>query len=167
MTINSNLTLGGSAVFELNRTNTPANSDRVAGLASVVPYELALRQAEATFNRARSAHELAAAQAKRFAELTATRSVSAQEASEAQLRRDMAQQERLERITTAANHLLAILNDILLPELEKHQVRFIRRRHWNTKIKAWVRKFFRDEIAPIITPRITRAPRMPQNSTRC
>ena len=46
----------------------------------------------------------------------------------------------------------AILNDILLPELEKHQVRFIRRRHWNTKIKAWVRKFFRDEIAPIITP---------------
>ena len=46
----------------------------------------------------------------------------------------------------------AILNDILLPELEKHQVRFIRRRYWNTKIKAWVRKFFRDEIAPIITP---------------
>ncbi len=40
----------------------------------------------------------------------------------------------------------AILNDILLPELEKHQVRFIRRRQWNTKIKAWVRKFFRDEI---------------------
>lgn len=28
----------------------------------------------------------------------------------------------------------AILNDILLPELEKHQVRFIRRRHWTTKI---------------------------------
>ncbi|MDU7556315.1 MAG: RNA degradosome polyphosphate kinase, partial [Pseudomonas sp.] len=46
----------------------------------------------------------------------------------------------------------AILNDILLPELEKHQVRFIRRRYWNTKIKVWVRKFFRDEIAPIITP---------------
>jgi RND family efflux transporter MFP subunit len=56
-------------------------------------FELALRQAEATFNRARSAHELAAAQAKRFAELAASRSVSAQEASEAQLRRDMAQQE--------------------------------------------------------------------------
>ena len=33
----------------------------------------------------------------------------------------------------------AILNDILLPELEKHQVRFIRRRNWNTKIKTWVR----------------------------
>ena len=45
-----------------------------------------------------------------------------------------------------------ILNDILLPELEKHQVRFIRRRHWTTKIKTWVRRYFRDEIAPIITP---------------
>ncbi|MEG3008094.1 MAG: polyphosphate kinase 1, partial [Pseudomonas sp.] len=46
----------------------------------------------------------------------------------------------------------AILNDILLPELEKHQVRFIRRRNWTTKIKTWVRRYFRDEIAPIITP---------------
>jgi polyphosphate kinase len=46
----------------------------------------------------------------------------------------------------------AILNDILLPELEKHQVRFIRRRHWTAKLKAWVRRYFRDEIAPIITP---------------
>lgn len=56
-------------------------------------FQLALRQAEATFSRARSALELAAAQAKRFEELVATRSVSAQEASEAQLRREMAQQE--------------------------------------------------------------------------
>src|SRR5471032_444354 len=46
----------------------------------------------------------------------------------------------------------AILNDILLPELEKHQVRFIRRRYWTAKLKAWVRRYFRDEIAPIITP---------------
>ena len=46
----------------------------------------------------------------------------------------------------------AILNDTLLPALEKHQVRFIRRRHWNTKLKVWVRRYFRDEIAPIITP---------------
>jgi polyphosphate kinase len=46
----------------------------------------------------------------------------------------------------------AILNDMLLPELEKHQVRFIRRRYWTTKLKTWVRRYFRDEIAPIITP---------------
>ncbi|MBD9413753.1 polyphosphate kinase 1 [Pseudomonas sp. PDM16] len=46
----------------------------------------------------------------------------------------------------------ALLNDVLLPELAKHQVNFIRRRHWTTKIKTWVRRYFRDEIAPIITP---------------
>ncbi|SDI25612.1 polyphosphate kinase 1 [Pseudomonas panipatensis] len=46
----------------------------------------------------------------------------------------------------------SILNDVLLPELAKHGVRFIRRRYWTPKIKAWVRRFFRDEIAPIITP---------------
>lgn len=46
----------------------------------------------------------------------------------------------------------AILNDVLLPELEKHAIRFIRRRHWTPKLKTWVRRFFRDEIAPIITP---------------
>ncbi|WP_263143904.1 polyphosphate kinase 1 [Pseudomonas sp. RIT-PI-AD] len=46
----------------------------------------------------------------------------------------------------------AILNDVLLPELAKHQVNFIRRRYWTPKLKAWVRRYFRDEIAPIITP---------------
>ena len=28
----------------------------------------------------------------------------------------------------------------------------IRDSHWTTKIKTWVRRYFRDEIAPIITP---------------
>ncbi|WP_043307977.1 polyphosphate kinase 1 [Pseudomonas sp. ML96] len=46
----------------------------------------------------------------------------------------------------------AVLNDLLLPELAKHQVNFIRRRYWTPKIKTWVRRYFRDEIAPIITP---------------
>ncbi|WP_027896476.1 polyphosphate kinase 1 [Zestomonas thermotolerans] len=46
----------------------------------------------------------------------------------------------------------AILNDVLFPELAKHHINFIRRRHWTTKLKAWVRRYFRDEIAPIITP---------------
>ena len=46
----------------------------------------------------------------------------------------------------------AVLNDVLLPALAKHQINFIRRRHWTTKLKSWVRRYFRDEIAPIITP---------------
>ncbi|SEJ40122.1 polyphosphate kinase 1, partial [Azotobacter beijerinckii] len=46
----------------------------------------------------------------------------------------------------------AILNEVLLPELAKHQINFIRRRHWTSKIKAWVRRYFREEVVPIITP---------------
>ncbi|HLV17399.1 MAG TPA: polyphosphate kinase 1 [Pseudomonas sp.] len=46
----------------------------------------------------------------------------------------------------------SILHDVLLPELAKQQIRFIRRRNWNGKIKAWVRRYFREEIAPIMTP---------------
>ncbi|MGL4317883.1 MAG: polyphosphate kinase 1 [Pseudomonas sp.] len=46
----------------------------------------------------------------------------------------------------------ALLNDVLLPELAKHQINFIRRRTWTVKLKTWVRRYFRDEIAPIITP---------------
>ena len=46
----------------------------------------------------------------------------------------------------------AILNDVLLPALAEHQIRFIRRRHWTAKLKTWVRRYFCDEIAPIVTP---------------
>jgi len=45
-----------------------------------------------------------------------------------------------------------ILNEILLPALAKHQINFIRRRQWTPKIKTWVRRYFREEIAPIVTP---------------
>ena len=62
----------------------------------------------------------------------------------------------LSRITEVVHEQVsrqyAILNDVLLPALAEHQIRFIRRRLWTPKIKTWVRRYFRDEIAPIITP---------------
>ncbi|KAF1054521.1 MAG: Polyphosphate kinase [Stenotrophomonas maltophilia] len=57
-----------------------------------------------------------------------------------------------EQVHEQVSRQYSILNDILLPDLAKHGIRFIRRRYWTPKIKAWVRRFFRDEIAPIITP---------------
>lgn len=45
-----------------------------------------------------------------------------------------------------------ILNDILLPELAKQDIRFIRRRKWTSAIKIWGKEYFDAEIAPIITP---------------
>ena len=46
----------------------------------------------------------------------------------------------------------SILNDVLLPELARQKIRFIRRRQWTPQHALWVRRFFRDEIAPIISP---------------
>ena len=45
----------------------------------------------------------------------------------------------------------AILNDILLPELEQQKIRFLRRRRWTHQQTLWVRRFFREEIAPIVS----------------
>lgn len=62
----------------------------------------------------------------------------------------------LEQISTLVHEQVArqyhILNEVLLPALEQHQIRFIRRHNWTLKIKNWVRKYFREEIAPIMTP---------------
>ena len=44
-----------------------------------------------------------------------------------------------------------ILNEILLPEMEQHGIRFLRRRNWDAKIRSWVKNYFDTEIAPIIT----------------
>ena len=45
-----------------------------------------------------------------------------------------------------------ILNEHILPELEAHGIRIVRRTQWNHKQKLWVRRYFRDEVAPLITP---------------
>jgi len=62
----------------------------------------------------------------------------------------------LARISELAHEQVArqydILNNILLPELAKQHIHFIRRRRWTTKLKTWVRRYFREEIAPIVSP---------------
>ncbi len=57
-----------------------------------------------------------------------------------------------ELVHEQVNRQYQILNDILLPELAKQNIHFIRRRKWTSKIKAWVKEYFEAEIAPIITP---------------
>lgn len=45
-----------------------------------------------------------------------------------------------------------ILNDILIPALEEHNVRFVRRNQWSEAQKEWVANYFQDEIMPVISP---------------
>src|ERR1700761_3343426 len=46
----------------------------------------------------------------------------------------------------------AILNDKILPELARHGIRIVRRNEWSHKQKLWVRRYFRHEVAPLVTP---------------
>ncbi len=45
-----------------------------------------------------------------------------------------------------------ILNERILPELVAQGIRIVRRTQWTHKQKLWVRRYFRDEVAPLITP---------------
>ena len=46
----------------------------------------------------------------------------------------------------------ALLNDMLLPQLAEKGIRFVRRHQWTHKQTLWIRRYFRQEVAPIISP---------------
>ncbi len=46
----------------------------------------------------------------------------------------------------------SILNERILPALAAQGIRIIRRNEWTLKQKQWVRRYFRHEVAPLITP---------------
>jgi len=46
----------------------------------------------------------------------------------------------------------AILNEKILPALADEGIRIVRRNQWTHKQKLWVRRYFRHEVAPLITP---------------
>ena len=45
-----------------------------------------------------------------------------------------------------------ILNDILLPALANEGVHFLRRENWTHAQETWVKRYFRDQIYPVLTP---------------
>ncbi|QTP57701.1 polyphosphate kinase 1 [Billgrantia antri] len=45
-----------------------------------------------------------------------------------------------------------ILNEILIPALETHRLRFRRRDEWTEAQQTWIRTFFENEIVPVISP---------------
>jgi polyphosphate kinase len=62
----------------------------------------------------------------------------------------------LQEISKLAHELVKnqyeILNEVLIPELDKENIRFIRRRNFTSNQEAWVRKMFHEELLPILTP---------------
>ncbi len=45
-----------------------------------------------------------------------------------------------------------VLNDILLPALEKENIRFVKRQEWNENQAAWVKDYFEHALLPILSP---------------
>lgn len=45
-----------------------------------------------------------------------------------------------------------ILNDILLPALAEEGVHFLRRENWSAEQAAWVKRYFREQVYPVLTP---------------
>ncbi len=64
--------------------------------------------------------------------------------------------QNLNCIATVADDLVrkqySLLNDTLLPALQHQGVRFSRRGEWDDKQQAWVRRYFEQQILPIVSP---------------
>jgi len=64
--------------------------------------------------------------------------------------------QELSMITTSVQALVKrqyeVLNDILLPELADEGLYFLPRTKWNEATRAWVRNYFQNEIAPVLSP---------------
>ena len=59
----------------------------------------------------------------------------------------------ISRIThEAVERQYHILNDILLPALREEGVDFLRREDWTEEQANWVKKYFREQIYPVLTP---------------
>ncbi len=46
----------------------------------------------------------------------------------------------------------ALLNEVILPELAREGVRFLRRTQWNAAQSQWVKDYFFREVMPVLTP---------------
>lgn len=65
-------------------------------------------------------------------------------------------QEVLKRIADvcheAVDRQYRILNDVLLPALAQENIFFLRREQWSEKQAAWIKKYFREQVYPVLTP---------------
>lgn len=64
--------------------------------------------------------------------------------------------EQLEKIGLKAHELVneqyQVLNELLIPQLDKENIRFVRRDKWTATQRKWIEKHFNKELLPILTP---------------
>jgi polyphosphate kinase len=45
-----------------------------------------------------------------------------------------------------------VLNDVLIPALSAQNIRFVRRQDWTERQEAWLRRYFDEELLPVLSP---------------
>ncbi|MDG6773854.1 polyphosphate kinase 1 [Thiomicrorhabdus sp. ZW0627] len=69
---------------------------------------------------------------------------------------NMSPQEAIDMLGETAHEIVEdqyhTLNNVLIPELEKENIRFLRRNHWSDQHKEWIRNFFIDSLHPVLSP---------------
>jgi polyphosphate kinase len=64
--------------------------------------------------------------------------------------------DQLRQIADVAHRLVrqqyVILNEQLIPELAEHDIRFLRRSDWTGTQTRWIRRFFSQELLPLLSP---------------
>ena len=64
--------------------------------------------------------------------------------------------DQLKHIAPRAQELVdeqyRVLNDVLLPKLDRQGIRFLNEDNWNAKQATWIKRYFAKELAPIISP---------------
>jgi polyphosphate kinase len=68
----------------------------------------------------------------------------------------LAPREVFRQVSEAAHELIArqyqLLNGEILPALATQGIRFLRRTHWNAAQAEWVRRYFFEQVMPVLTP---------------
>ncbi len=64
--------------------------------------------------------------------------------------------EQLARISPIAHELVAeqyrVLNDVLLPLMERQEIHVLKRSQWDARLTGWVKRHFENEVLPVLTP---------------
>jgi polyphosphate kinase len=62
----------------------------------------------------------------------------------------------LSEISKEAHRLVAeqyrVLNEVLIPQLAEEGIRFVRRSRWNQKQAAWIKRYFNNDLVPVLSP---------------
>ncbi len=68
----------------------------------------------------------------------------------------MSPAETLTAISKRAHELVSeqyrVFNDVIIPALERERIRFVRRSDWSVEQDAWLKSYFQNELAPVLSP---------------